>query len=643
MKDTVLGVLAHVDAGKTTLSEAMLFTSGSIRKAGRVDHGDAYLDTESLEKERGITIFSKQAIFTYEDTRFFLLDTPGHADFSTEMERTLQVLDYALLVISAADGVQGHTRTLWRLLRRYDLPVFIFVNKTDIADREQADIIRELRDELDGRIVDFCAERADIDEQAALSDDDALAVYLENGAFSDDELSDMISGRRLFPVWFGSALRMQGIDGLLSGLCLWTQEKRYPSEFGAKVFKIARDPQGARLAYIKITGGTLRVKDAISPDADGGRAEKADQIRLYSGSRFSLTDEAPAGTVCAVTGLSSVRSGDGLGTEEDTPSPALEPVLTYKVILPEGCDPHMALAVFRTLEEEDPMLRVMWAEEAREINVQLMGEIQLEVLGRVLSERFGLDVSFGSGSIVYKETIAAPVRGIGHFEPLRHYAEVHLKIEPGAPGSGIATGSACPEDFLARSWQRLIMTHLKEKTFVGVLTGSELTDVKITLLTGRAHLKHTEGGDFREATYRAVRHGLMQAESILLEPWYSFRLDVPLTNLGRGISDMQQRHAENTEQTISGDKAVISGIVPASEVMRYSSDVISYTHGKGSFSCGFYGYRPCHDSGRVIEERAYDPERDVENTPDSVFCSHGAGFIVKWRDVVSYAHLESDI
>ena len=648
MRKLVVGILAHVDAGKTTLSEGMLYRSGCLKKLGRVDHRDSFLDTDALERERGITIFSKQAILPLEGMEVTLLDTPGHADFSSEMERTLQVLDYAVLVISGTDGVQGHTRTLWRLLARHRIPTFLFVNKMDLFGPDRAELLLELKRRLDDGCVDFGEERGDLWENVALCDEAVLARYLEQGEVTDGEIASLIGRRRLFPCYFGSALKLDGVDGFLKGLERYIRCPEYPPAFGAKVYKISRDPQGVRLTWLKVTGGSLKVKALLTNRRTGLPEdriweEKVDQIRIYSGARYRAEDEVPAGTVCAVTGLSRTCSGEGLGIEASSESPVLEPVLSYRVLLPDGCDAHSALLKLNELAEEDPQLRIVWNEPLREIRIQLMGEVQLEVLRRLISERFGLAVEFGAGGIVYRETIAAPVEGVGHFEPLRHYAEVHLLLEPGERGSGLQFDTACSEDMLDRSWQRLILTHLQERTHPGVLTGSPVTDLKITLVAGRAHVKHTEGGDFRQATYRAVRQGLMCAESILLEPWYDFRLEVPAECVGRAMSDLQRVSGRVSPPETEGKEAVLTGSAPVSELRDYAAQVTSYTRGRGRLFCTLRGYEPCHNQAEVVAAVGYDPGRDTENPADSVFCSHGAGFVVKWDRVRDHMHVDSGL
>ena len=641
----VAGLLAHVDAGKTTLSEGLLFAAGALRKMGRVDHRDAFLDTDAQERERGITIFSKQALLQWKGISITLMDTPGHVDFSSEMERTLQVLDCAVLVISGADGVQGHTLTLWRLLEKYRVPVFLFVNKMDQPGCDRVRLMREIKKELSANCVDRLGQNAQ--EEIAMCDEQALNSLLENGAISGAEENALIAGRKLFPCFFGSALKMEGVAAVLDALSAYRPPQTSGDAFGARVYKIARDHQGNRLTYLKVTGGVLRVRDTVSnrkPDLPEGFgwAEKVNQIRLYSGEKFTALDQAEAGMVCAVTGLTQTKAGDGLGAEEDAPSPELTPVFTYQVLLPAGCDPHTALMKMRMLEEEDPQLHVVWNERAREIHVQLMGEVQLEILSRLLKDRFDLAVSFGEGSILYRETIENTVEGVGHYEPLRHYAEVHLLLEKGERGSGLRIATACPEDALERSWQRLILTHIMEKTHLGVLTGSPITDMKITLLAGRAHLKHTEGGDFRQATYRAIRQGLMQAKSVLLEPWYDLRLELPSDCLGRAINDMTQMGGKFDPPETVGQTVILQGSAPVARCRHYGREVTAYTKGRGHLTFVFRGYEPCQEQERLVERIHYDPEADLENTPDSVFCSHGAGFIVKWNQVRNYMHLDTE-
>ena len=644
MKKLTVGIMAHVDAGKTTLSEGLLYTGGVLRRLGRVDHQDAFLDTDALERERGITIFSKQAVLPLDGVEITLLDTPGHVDFSSEMERTLQVLDCAILVISGTDGVQSHTRTLWRLLEGYRVPVFLFVNKMDLAGADRDKVLEELHSLLSEGCVDFGRDREDPDflEQAALCDEGAMERYLDTGRLEDEDLRAMIAARKLFPCWFGSALKLEGVEPFLRGLVRYAPAPVRPVEFGARVFKIGRDARGERLTYLKVTGGVLKVKDVLSGgEGDGAWTEKADQIRSCSGAKCQTGDRAEAGTGCATTGLTHTFAGEGLGREVGRRAPLLQPVLTYRMDLPEGTDPHTALRRLRELEEEDPQLHIVWNEALREIHVQLMGEVQLEILRRIVAERFGLAVSFGPGSIVYRETIAAPVEGVGHFEPLRHYAEVHLLLEPGPRGSGLVLDTRCSEDMLDRNWQRLILTHLAEKSHVGVLTGSPITDMKITLLAGRAHQKHTEGGDFRQATYRAVRQGLMEAENVLLEPWYDFRLEVPAAQAGRAMTDLQRRGAELQPPETAEEETILTGAAPVASLRDYAVEVASYTKGRGRLFCTLRGYEPCHDPEAVIRSIGYDPERDLENTPDSVFCAHGAGYVVKWDQVKAHAHVDS--
>ena len=710
-KRICMGLLAHVDAGKTTLSEGLLYLCGEIRSLGRVDHGDAFLDTYELEKARGITIFSKQAVLRTEKLEAALLDTPGHVDFSAEMERTLQVLDYAVLVINGMDGVQSHTVTLWRLLKRYRIPVFIFVNKMDQQGTDREKILADLKKHLDENCLDFgqggdetgieaepdpgekttnkgkdtptaekvrtekaSVEKASIEksntekvntekasakkanseketggkeheipiisqelaESLAMCDETLLETYLETGQVHQTEIARLIAQRKVFPCYFGSALKMEGVETLLHALEAYTIEKTYPKEFGAKVFKIARDGQGNRLTYMKITGGTLKVKDTLGE-------EKIDQIRLYSGAKFDTVPEIRAGGVCAVTGLTKTAPGQGLGIEPDSDLPVLEPVLTYQILLPPDCDPHQMLVKLRQLEEEEPELHILWDSALGEIHAQLMGEVQIDVLKSLIWDRFRVAVDFGAGNIVYKETIAAPVVGVGHFEPLRHYAEVHLLIEPGEPGNGCQYFTACSEDVLARNWQRLILTHLEEKEHVGVLTGSALTDVQITLLTGRAHAKHTEGGDFRQATYRAVRQGLRKAQTILLEPYYDFRLEVPLDQIGRAMADIQKMQGNFQPPETEGNTAVLTGTAAVSRMRDYQKQVVAYTGGRGRLFCNLKGYAPCKDQEEIAAQIGYDPERDLDNPTGSVFCAHGAGFVVPWDQVEDYMHLENGV
>ena len=635
MKKLVLGILAHVDAGKTTLSEGMLYLSGAVRKLGRVDHQDAFLDTDAQERERGITIFSKQAELAWGDTAFTLLDTPGHVDFSAEMERTLSVLDCAVLVVSGTDGIQGHTRTLWQLLERHAIPTFLFVNKMDLVGADRAALLSQLQSKLDSGCLDFTAGLEPIQEDLASLDEGLMDQYLEGGEVTDRDAASLAARRLVFPCFFGSALKLEGVGELLDGLSLYTEPPVYPPDFGARVFKIVRD--GAdRLTYVKITGGSLKVRTLLGE-------EKVNQIRIYSGTRYQTVDEAPAGTVCALTGLTRTRPGDVFGAEPPALEPELEPVLNYQVILPPDCDVHTMLRNLRQLEEEDPQLRVVWNGDLGEIHLQLMGEVQLEVMTRLIRERFGVEVAFGAGNIVYRETIAGPVEGVGHFEPLRHYAEVHLLLEPGPRGSGLRIASACPTDQLDLNWQRLIFTHLLEKRHRGVLTGSPITDIKMTLVAGRAHVKHTEGGDFRQATYRAVRQGLMQAESILLEPHYNFTLELPPDCVGRAMNDLQTMggSVEGPEQ--EGELSVLTGHAPVAGLRDYWKEVTAYTRGRGRLSCALRGYEPCASQEEIVSQLGYDPERDVENSPDSVFCSHGAGVNVKWYEVKDHMHVDSGL
>ncbi len=641
-KQIVLGILAHVDSGKTTLSEAMLYRAGVTRRLGRVDHKDAFLDTDALEKARGITIFSKQALLTAGDTDITLLDTPGHVDFSTETERTLQVLDYAVLVVSGTDGVQSHTETLWRLLRRYHVPTFVFVNKMDLPGMERQELLAQLNRRLGEGFVDFGAEQADRDEALALCDENLMDRMLDAGQLQDADLIPAIARRHVFPCWFGAALKLEGVDALLDGLDRYTRPAPALEAFGAKVFKVSQDEQGARLTWLRVTGGELKVKAQLTGEADGEPwAEKANQLRLYSGAKYTLAEAIGSGQVCAVTGLTKARPGEGLGAERDSDLPVLEPVLSYQVLLPEGADVHAALGKLHRLEEEEPQLHVVWNETLGEIHVQLMGEIQLEVLRSLLAERFGLEVEFGPGGILYKETITEPMEGVGHYEPLRHYAEVHLKLEPLPRGSGMQFAADCREEVLDKNWQRLVLTHLEEKQHLGVLTGSPLTDVKITLIAGRAHLKHTEGGDFRQATYRAVRQGLMLAKSQLLEPWYAFRLEVPAENIGRAMSDIQRMEGTFDPPESGEETAVLTGFAPVSTMRSYPMEVVSYTRGRGHLSLTLDGYRPCHNAQEVIAAIGYEPEHDLDNPADSVFCAHGAGFVVPWDQVRSHMHVDS--
>ena len=647
-KQLVIGILAHVDSGKTTLSEALLYGTGTIRKLGRVDHKDAFLDTDALEKARGITIFSKQALFTAGNTDFTLLDTPGHVDFSTETERTLQVLDYAVLVISGTDGVQSHTETLWRLLRRYRIPPFVFVNKMDLPGPGREALLTQLNRRLGDGFVDFGAEQADRDEALSVCDERLMETMLDRGSLTDTDLIPAIARRHVFPCWFGSALKLQGVDALVEGLDRYTRPAPALEAFGAKVFKVSQDEQGNRLTWLRVTGGVLKVKAQLTGEVDGEPwAEKANQLRLYSGAKFTLAECIGPGQVCAVTGLTKARPGEGLGAERDSDLPVLEPVLSYQVLLPEGVDVHAALGKLHRLEEEEPQLHVVWNETLGEIHVQLMGEIQLEVLKSLLAERYGLEVSFGPGGILYKETITEAMEGVGHYEPLRHYAEVHLKLEPLPRGSGMQFAADCREEVLDKNWQRLVLTHLEEKQHLGVLIGAPLTDVKITLIAGRAHLKHTEGGDFRQATYRAVRQGLMMADQIhktqLLEPWYAFRLELPSDNVGRAMNDIQNMGGsfDPPETGADGDTTLLTGTAPASTMRSYPMEVVGYTRGRGHLTLTLDGYRPCHNAAEVIEAAGYEPEHDLDNPADSVFCAHGAGFVVPWEQVRSHMHVDS--
>ena len=646
-KHICTALLAHVDAGKTTLAEAILYLTGGIRKLGRVDHQDAFLDNFAMERARGITIFSKQAEVMLDDMEMTLIDTPGHVDFSAEMERTLQILDYAVLLISGADGVQSHVETLWRLLKKYEIPTFLFINKMDQQGTDRTSLLLELQKKLDEHCIDFSAaddplSDGETAEAIALCEESLLEQYLETGEIRKEDAARMIARRKIFPCYFGSALKLQGVQELLDALRVYSVQKNYPEEFAARVYKISRDEQGNRLTHMKITGGSLKVK-AVLRGGDGEDAweEKVNQIRVCSGSSFRAVNEAQAGMVCAVTGLNHTKAGEGLGTECGVHLPVLEPVLSYQIRIPEDCDVHQTYRKFLQLEEEEPELHITWNKELGEIYAQLMGEVQTEVLKNMISERFGIAVEFGAGSIVYKETIVKPVIGIGHFEPLRHYAEVHLLMEPGEPGSGLQFETTCSEDVLDRNWQRLILTHLAEKQHIGVLTGSEITDMKITLIAGRAHQKHTEGGDFRQATYRALRQGLRSAENVLLEPVYEFRLELPLDCAGRAMTDIQKMHGSFSPMEIEGENAVLKGTAPVVTMRGYQTELISYTKGKGRMMCSVSSYQPCHNAEEVIEARGYDPEGDLENPTGSVFCAHGAGFVVDWDLVPEYAHLDT--
>ena len=662
MKRIVTGILAHVDAGKTTLSEALLYATGNVRKLGRVDHGDAFLDTNTMERQRGITIFTEPAIITTPNLTLTLLDTPGHVDFSAEMERTLAVLDYAILVISGADGIQGHTETLWRLLKRYNVPTFIFVNKMDAPAADKTKLLNQLKKRFSDGCIDFTgahddnAALADVMEDIAMQSETAMESYLESGTIPDETIREMIADRALFPCFFGSALKMDGIDEFVAGFERYVREPEYDSAFGARIYKVSHDTQGNRLTWLKVTGGEFKAKTMLSGTErvgadlgeskigdDGMWHEKADQVRVYSGAKFATVDSVVAGTVCAVTGLTRTFPGAGLGKEPDGVNPVLQPVLTY-TLLPGECDIHACLVALRELEDEDPLLHVVWQSHLEEVHLQLMGAVQLEVIQQMMHDRFGLDVSFGPGGILYKETIAHPIEGVGHFEPLRHYAETHVLLEPLLAGSGMRFASVCSEDVLDRNWQRLILQHCREREHLGVLTGSPVTDMKITLLVGRAHLKHTEGGDFRQATYRAIRQGLMEAKERgdcrLLEPWYGFRLEVPQDMVGHAMADVQRMSGSFDTPSGDGEYMVLEGEAPVAQMRDYAMDVNAYTHGRGHLSCVFAGYRPCHNADEVIEQSAYDPESDLENTPDSVFCAHGAGYPVKWYKVPEFMHLD---
>lgn len=641
-RNCCVAVVAHVDAGKTTLSEGLLYTSGMIRQMGRVDKQDAFLDTNIMERERGITIFSNQAVLKLPELTITLLDTPGHVDFSAEMERTLQVLDYAILVISGADGVQGHTKTLWHLLKKYQVPVFLFINKMDQPGTDAALRLAELKQQLSDSCVSFeDTESESFYEEAAMCSEAALESFLETGEVEKDTIRQMIAERKLFPCYFGSALKSTGVEEFLQGICEFTLQKSYPKEFGAKVFKIARDASGNRLTYLKVTGGGLKVKTLLKEDGDGGWEEKVNQIRIYSGEKFEAVNEVMPGEVCAVTGLTQTYPGQGLGMEAATGEPVLEPVLTYQILLPEGCDPAQIMPKLRQLEEEEPQLHLIWNEVHQEILVQVMGEVQTEILKRQIKDRFDVEISFDTGHILYKETIADTVEGVGHFEPLRHYAEVHLLLEPGERGSGLVCTTDCSEDVLDRNWQRLILTHLEEKEHLGVLTGSAITDMKITLVTGRAHLKHTEGGDFRQATYRAVRQGLKQAESVLLEPFYEYQLEIPEGSVGRAMTDLEMRNATMEAPQMQEGTAILTGKAPVSLMQEYAREVAAYTKGSGKLFLTYGGYDVCHNSQEVIARIGYDSDADMENPTGSVFCVHGAGYYVDWDKVPEYMHLES--
>ena len=648
MKRLVIGILAHVDAGKTTMSEAILYETGKLKKMGRVDNRDAFLDTFALERARGITIFSKQAVFPLGDTFVTLLDTPGHVDFSAEMERTLQVLDYAVLIVSGADGVQGHTETLWRLLKRYRIPVFLFVNKMDQKGTDQEAVLASLKERLDHGIVDFSGVSGNCEilgtsdetaEEIATCDEALLEAYLADGSLKTADVRNAIQDRKLFPCFFGSALKLTGVREFLTSLGEFESFPDYTKDFGAKVFKISRDEAGVRMTHLKITGGTLKIRDSLSPDSE----EKINQIRLYSGSKFEMLKEAEPGMVVAVTGISDTKPGQVFGSASDSVLPLLEPVLTYRILLPFGTDSHTMLRHMRMLEEEDPQLHIVWNEALGEIQAQVMGDVQMEILKSQVQERFGVEIGFGEGNIVYKETIAKTVEGVGHFEPLRHYAEVHLLMEPGEQGSGLVFDTNCSEDMLDKNWQRLILTHLEEKRFRGILTGSEITDMKLTLIAGRAHQKHTEGGDFRQATYRAVRQGLCEAGCVLLEPYYAFRLEVPSENLGRAMADLDRMQGEFSAPEQDGSMALLTGTAPVSTMRNYQRDVISYTKGRGRLTLSLSGYEPCHNAEEVIAASGYDFDSDLQDPAGSVFCSHGAGFVVPWNEVKQYMHVESPL
>jgi small GTP-binding protein len=639
MNKLVIGILAHVDAGKTTLSESMLYVSGKIGKLGRVDNKDAFLDTNELERARGITIFSKQAIFELSETLITLLDTPGHVDFSAEMERTLQVLDYAILVISGADGVQGHTNTLWRLLDMYQIPVFLFINKMDQNGTDKNKLMQEIKRQLNDGCIEFGqVQTDDFYDQLAMCDEIIMDAYIETGHIETWQIKKAVRERKVFPCFFGSALKLEGIEQFMQSIVKYATIPSYPDEFGAKILKITRDEQGNRLTHLKLTGGKLKVRDVLT---NGGWEEKVNQIRIYSGQKFTAVNDIEAGSVFAVTGLSQTRPGEGLGIEKASNTPVLEPVLSYQVILPEGCDPRAMIPKLRQIEEEEPELHIVWDEQLQEIQVQIMGEVQIEILQSLIQSRFGIAVSFDAGRIVYKETIASVVEGVGHFEPLRHYAEVHLLLEPGEPGSGLQLGVKCSEDVLGKSWQRLVLTHLEEKSHKGVLTGSAITDMKITLVSGRAHNKHTEGGDFREATYRAVRQGLKESESVLLEPYFSFQLELPEKMVGRAMTDIEKMHGTCEISRTNGEMSVLVGSAPVITMKNYQKEVVAYTKGIGRLFCTLNGYEPCHNAEEVIQSIGYDSENDIGNPTGSVFCANGSGFLVGWDEVKNYMHVES--
>ncbi|MDD4389558.1 MAG: TetM/TetW/TetO/TetS family tetracycline resistance ribosomal protection protein [Eubacteriales bacterium] len=647
-----IGILAHVDAGKTTLSEAMLFKAGHLKRLGRVDHRDTFLDTNEMERRRGITVFSKQAILSFGESTFTLIDTPGHIDFSGEAERTLSVLDYAILVISGSDGVQGHTETLWQLLAQYNIPTFLFVNKMDLPETSRNALLEDIKKQLHENCISFSDRQNDrgFEEEIAMCDEETLADFLKNDRIDDAAVASLIRERKLFPCFFGSALKLKGVDDFLNGLQRYTATPDYPDEFGAMVYKISRDAQNNRLTHLKVTGGTLTVKDSLS-NTNSARldnlsgelpwAEKVNQIRIYSGEKYQTTDKAFPGTICAVTGLNHTYPGLGLGVQNSYHSPTLEPVLSFRLILPESYDPHVALRQLRELEEEDPLLAISWNQQTQEIHLQLMGEVQMEVFSQIVSDRFGMEITFGKGKVVYKETISEPVIGMAHFEPLRHYAEVHILMEPAERGSGLHFDTACSEDILARNWQQSILSHLKEREHVGVLAGMPITDMKITLLTGKAHNKHTEGGDFRQAAYRAIRQGLMQAKCLLLEPWYQFRLNIPNESVGRAMTDLQRITDDIFLSSSDDSRTFLTGSAPAVQLQNYSSEIASYTRGQGRLSYTFMGFAPCHNQEAILSEQNYDAQRDVENPSDSVFCFDGASVIVKWDEVKEHIHLNS--
>ena len=640
-----IALLAHVDAGKTTLSEAMLYVSGARRVLGRVDHADAYLDTHTLERQRGITIFSKQAMLETANRTITLVDTPGHVDFAAEAERVLPILDCAVLVISGTSGIQAHTVTLWKLLERYSVPTFLFISKMDLPGGEKENLLSQLQSQLSPGCVDFGADFDSIAEAAAMCDEALLETYLETGTVTQGNIRGLVAGRKIFPCCFGAGLRLEGVDTLLDLLDAYAPEPSYPEEFGARIYKISRDPQGNRLTWLKVTGGSLKVRQSLTyTNAKGDTIEeKIIQLRLYSGEKFTAPETVLPGQLCAVTGLTATRIGQGLGTESAASAPVLEPVMTYRVVLPKGCDPLTALPKLRLLEEEDPQLHILWDDRLKQIHVQIMGKVQLEVFRSLVEQRFNMDVTLDSGRIYYKETIKNTVEGVGHFEPLRHYAEAHILLEPLPAGSGLVFDTVCSTDVLDIAYQKLIISHLAEKQHRGVLTGAPITDMKLTLLVGKAHLKHTEGGDFRQATYRAVRQGLMQAESVLLEPWYRFTLTLPTEQVGRAITDIRAMSGEFDAPEAVGNTSILKGLIPAGELGDYADQLAAYTQGRGQLQIALEGYAPCHNQEAVVAETGYDPEADLENTPDSVFCAHGAGFTVKWHQVHEYMHLESGL